>query len=425
MHILRHGGWRLWPVTFVAALAFACGNSEDSGNSQVEQPAVGGTGGTDPTATGGAELPPATGGMLLRPNEGCGPCPDGTFCSISNQCLPAGTCVSDEDCGGGKVCDETNTCVTGGSCGTSEFDLSSVPPNLLFVLDRSCSMTQSRTTMGDDVALQKWVPVVDALVQVVTDLGGDIQFGLELFPDGLDPESECGQNPTGEIAVPLSPEGGARITELLLAARTDEANPIYPSNGPCQTNTYSALSQAAAQAALADPERKSYVILLTDGEPYCGDFNRRNETSDTAINGVISDMAASGIPTFVIGFGDVADVDPEALARYAISGGTTPSPEQPYYDAANGEQLLADLREITKGIVSCDYALDSTPPGEELYVFFDNENQIQRDPTHAEGWDFNPETLTLSFFGTACELLQNDQVVDIDVVYGCARPVLE
>ena len=60
-------------------------------------------------------------------------------------------------------------------------------------------MTGSVASPGEDVAAQKWVPVIDALVQVTTTLGADIQFGLELFPDGMDEANECAQNPTGAM----------------------------------------------------------------------------------------------------------------------------------------------------------------------------------------------------------------------------------
>ncbi len=382
------------------------------------------SGGSDPaTATGGAPTQPAgTGGTYLVTKTDCGMCETGTFCSVGLECIPAGTCLADADCAGGKQCDPYGICVTGGECGASEFDLTSVPPNLLLVLDRSCSMTQGRTNL-EDVSATKWVPVIDAMVQVTTALNAEIRFGLEVFPDGLSEESECLQNPSGEITVPVGPDGGVQVAATLQAARTDTTHPIYPGE-PCQTNTWAALVQASQQAALADPERTSYVVLITDGEPYCSDRSQRSEADDGLINEVIADLAARGVPTFVVGFGDVADVDPEALARYAVSGGTASS-DKPYYDAADGAQLLTALQDIASAIVDCDFSLGETPPTDDLYVFFDDVTQIARDPTHVEGWDYDPATNSLAFFGQACQMLQSDQIVDIDVVYGCPAPKLE
>ena len=409
-----------------AVFAFACSDNAAE-PAPVTSGTLHGTGGAgeggSPGVGGSDTVTPGSGGITLQPIGNCGECPEGNYCTSRLVCAPIGTCLDDADCGDGKTCDETGACTTGGGCGLSEFDLSSVPPNLLLVLDRSCSMTQSRTTMGEDVSATKWVPVIDALVTVTTELGSEIRFGLEVFPDGLDENNTCGQDPTGQIAVPIGPDGGAQSAALLQAARTDATHPIYPGD-PCETNTLSALVQASQQAELSDPERDSFVVLITDGEPYCSDRSNRDEVDDGMINDVIADLAARGVPTFVVGFGDAADVDPAALARYAVSGGTTPSADQPYYDAADGAQLLDALRTIGSAIVSCEYTLDSAPPDDDLYVFFDDANQIPRDPAHVEGWDFDPATSTLRFYGQACAALQSDQVVDIDVVYGCPDPVV-
>ena len=69
----------------------------------------------------------------------------------------------------------------------------SVPPNLLVVLDRSCSMT---AMVGGQT---KWQIAVAALSTMTTAYGGKIRFGLTLFPD-LD-APDCQQStieiPTG------------------------------------------------------------------------------------------------------------------------------------------------------------------------------------------------------------------------------------
>lgn len=425
MSVLDRSGLGPTASSLVAIFLFACSDAATPEAPSGMPDSTSASGGADTTtATGGAvEVPFGSGGTTLVPKTDCGMCQTGTFCSVRLQCIPAGTCLDDADCAGGKVCDEYGICTTGGECGASEFDLTSVPPNLLLVLDRSCSMIQDRSDLSD-VSATKWVPVVDALVQVTTGLNAEIQFGLEVFPDGLSEESECLQNPTGEIAVPVGPDGGAQIGALLQAARTDTTHPIYP-GAPCQTNTWAALTQASQQAALADPERASYVVLITDGEPVCSDRSQPNEADDGLINQVIADLAARGVPTFVVGFGDVVDVDPEALGRYAVSGGTTPSADKPYYDAADGAQLLTALQDIAGAIVDCDFALGEAPPTDDLYVFFDDATQIAHDPSHVEGWDYDPASNTLAFYGQACQLLQNDQVTDIDVVYGCPAPKLE
>ena len=46
---------------------------------------------------------------------------------------------------------------------------------------------------------------------------------------------------------------------------------------------------------------------------------------------------------------------------------------------------------------------------------------VARDPVN--GWDYDPETNKVTFYGEACALIQNGQVEDIDIVFGCELPI--
>src|SRR6185436_9898365 len=94
---------------------------------------------------------------------------------------------------------------------------------------------------------------------MTTTYNAQIRFGLTLFPDLVAPA--CGQD---VIPIPVAPGKELEIQTLLTNALKG-ADPYFPDN-PCQTNIDTAMSQAQTEPALADVDRKSFVLLLTDGK---------------------------------------------------------------------------------------------------------------------------------------------------------------
>jgi hypothetical protein len=93
-----------------------------------------------------------------------------------------------------------------------------------------------------------------------------------------------------------------------------------------------------------------------------------------------------------------------------------------FYDAADGADLDAVLATIGTQTVSCVYELESEPPNpDEVYVFFDG-TDVPRDGDHSDGWDYDPGTNKLTFYGAACDELKQGDVTDLEIVYGCDAP---
>lgn len=59
---------------------------------------------------------------------------------------------------------------------------------------------------------------------------------------------------------------------------------------------------------------------------------------------------------------------------------------------------------------------------DHTYVFYDKTELVPRDPAHVAGWDYDPATTKLRFYGTFCSRLQARSVTDLDVVFGCPAP---
>jgi hypothetical protein len=312
-------------------------------------------------------------------------------------------CAKDEDCGTGGHCNlATKTC----GCGGQNVAADIVPPNLLIVLDRSCSMTDK---VG---ATTKWDIAVAAIKDLLATNKGKIHFGLEVFPDKTG--DQCVQD--APITVPVSPTADATIDSLLGAALVKgDAN--FP-DGPCVTNIDTAMTKAQTEPSFADKTRKSYVILLTDGmQSGCNAGG-----GDTGTVTAITTLHGGGIDTFVIGFGD--GVDKLQMTNFA-NAGFQPNPKGPptYYDAADKPSLDAAFATIASQALSCTLKLASPPPGGDpslLYVFVDKDpTPVPRNVTHGDHWDYDAASQTVTFYGADCDALKSGQTQNVSVVFGC------
>ena len=73
-------------------------------------------------------------------------------------------------------------------------------------------------------------------------------------------------------------------------------------------------------------------------------------------------------------------------------------------------------------MISCVYQLDAAPPDDaKVYVFFDG-TKVARDPSHQNGWDYDPATQKVTFYGVSCDELKMGQIDDVQIVYGCDKP---
>lgn len=321
---MRPIGIVAWGWLAIGALgAFVASGACGADNGSELAPAGAGGATTMSTSSSG------TGGGLNNPT--CDPpCQTPQFCSVEGQCIDEGTCLADGDCPFGGMCDPVTHLCSG--C---------VPPNLLIVLDRSCSMTQ------DGGGMTKWEFAVAAIDQMTTTFAGQIRFGLTLFPDRVNPD--CQQD---QIPILVAPNTEPAIQTMLNAALVN-SDPLFP-DGPCVTNIDTAIEQAATQEpALDDPDRENYVLLLTDGrQAGCNAAG-----GDAGTTQIITDLLAMrGVATFVLGFG--TGVDPVQMNIFANAGGvptndTTCMPPCNFYKAEDGASLQAALDSIA-GQIGCD-----------------------------------------------------------------------
>ncbi len=242
-------------------------------------------------------------------------------------------------------------------------------PNILIVFDVSGSM-------GKAAPGTKYTQAVDALSSALPGLDSDIRFGLLMFPA---PDGQgCDLVATPQVGLALDNAGP--IFDLLDPTGADFWG------GPTavhDTPMYQALNAASDLAELKNPERRNYVILITDGMQDCcisGDYDDEPDClpGSTALEPVeaqenIDDLVATvmglgldQVDTFVIGFGD--GVDALSLNQMAMAGSTPKSPDcnaaqtdpaaldNCYYSASDGPAITAALGAIAKIVSeeSCD-----------------------------------------------------------------------
>jgi hypothetical protein len=368
---------------------------------------------TDPTLCAGSACPD---GMYCSAAEACVP-DDGCLvdddcttanCSNNQTCIAPGTCAAAGDCEVGSSCNlATSSCEVGG-CGGEILDLTYVAPNFMVVLDRSCSMDKPLQN-----ARTKWEVAVEALHTLLGDHPNDLRWGLTLFPDTAG--DTCGQG-----ALPFAvADGQAAAIDTMLQGALDEANPLFPA-GPCVTNIDTAIQQAATDPGLADATRGRFVMLITDGAQAGCNLGG----GDAGTLQAITELEAAGVTTYVVGFG--SGVDEVQLNAFAVAGGAPRPGATKFFRAENANQLATVFQAITGAVASCEYVVDPAPPDLALtYVYFEATELVPRDTAHAEGWDYDPATLKLTLYGTACARIQDRTVDDVDVVFGCPVPPVQ
>lgn len=326
-----------------------------------------------------------------------GDCGDGRRCGVERTCLDEGRCMRSADCGAGTVCGESGACVPGSACGGERIAIEVAPSDLLVLLDRSCSM---KDRPGGADRRSKWEIAVGAIQRLVARATDETRLGMMLFPANV---SRSCSHP--ELQVPIAEDGAAIIASHLDGA-LDRAHESYP-NGPCTTPLNGAIDFLPEIPAIFEADRRSHVLLVTDGRNTCGG-------SDDGPAATIEALRADGVTVHVVGFG--GGTDEAALARFAQAGGA-PLPEPPYFhDAIDADALEASLEHIMGEVAGCTFALASPPEHpEELHVFVDG--------LEVDEVEYDDATRTLTLLGAACDRVKAGSVADVEVVYGCPPDV--
>ncbi|HKA88832.1 MAG TPA: VWA domain-containing protein [Haliangiales bacterium] len=333
-----------------------------------------------------------TGSLGCTTHSDCGAqayCQPNGMCAVN---VPHGLCDNDQNCVGQEHCDNGRC-----GCGGQLLGAVTIAPNVLIAIDRSASMNE---VIGPGQPT-KWNIAKTAIKNLTNMYNDRIRFGLELWPGK---NLECTTGGTcvaGAVFVDVGPG-----TATMIASKLDDPNTMT-----CHfmTPIAATLNDLVAYPGLGDATRSNYVLLVTDGEENCkGDPG----AAATALRGRTPE-----VKTFVIGFG--GQVNAAQLNDIATKGGTDRTGTTKYYQADDAAGLESAFNTIVGSVVSCSYTLSQPPASpDRLYIYFGT-TLIPRDTSHAMGWDYDPVSMSLTFYGSTCNQIKAGTAGNLVVSYGC------
>jgi hypothetical protein len=316
-------------------------------------------------------------------------------------------CVDPDGCRGGGTPGTPSGPGSPSSCGAMTFPIttSTVQPNVYFIVDASGSMGSSPYMVGHS----KWQQLQVALRAVLEAHRGQARYGLSLYP------ASTGACNAGGIDVPIGPDAEDAIlarVEGITTAMIDAAGGATP--------TAVTVEAALALSALRDPDRPSYVILLTDGAPNCESTSypggREPVEHTTAAIAALAALTPS-IKTFVIGLGDVTSSLPAALNEFAVAGQTARPGTTKFYPATDALQLEQAFDQVVGATASCTYRLDAPPADPTLVAPTLDGMPVLRNPSN--GFSYDEAEQAVHFHGATCDRIKSGAVSRVEVTYGC------
>jgi hypothetical protein len=288
-------------------------------------------------------------------------------------------------------------------------------PDMLIVLDRSGSMNPKGNTTSTD----RWDGSRDAVIQVTGQFSDEIRFGLMTFPAWHD----CSQIGSGcDRGTVDSCERGSENVTLDLGTADAIAGALDAMQAAGNTPTAATLREAATKigSGLAGPDETAvpkYILLVTDGEPNCGDgkssTSKPQDVSDTVA--AIDALTDQGVKTYVVGFQTASNrALSENLDMMAAAGNTG---ETKHRSVSSGADLEQTFAELAGKAVSCSFSLEKPAKDPSFVLVEVDDKQVNLDDPN--GWVISEDGKTITVQGAACEALQDGGEHKLDVRVLC------
>lgn len=300
------------------------------------------------------------------------------------------------------------------TCGYTTEKANTHPVTLYMLVDKSSSM-----------AGFKWDAAKAGLTAFVDDgASAGLTVGMRFFPRPADGTPVCDQKAYQIPEVPFGvlPDNAQAIIDALAAAAPDGfSTPVYPALGGGIL--------AGIDIATNDPDRRTAVLLVTDGKPQgpaatCAGV----DPEDTA---VIANLAKTGaefdppVVTYVIG---LPGVDQAFANAVAAAGGTDSAI---LIGNVNVEESFKQALDKVRGdALPCDYDVPDTVTGGQFEVTEVNVviTYSGKEPAFipqvascGDGWKYddpaNPKRIVLC--PATCDALHTDFGAKIEIALGC------
>jgi hypothetical protein len=315
------------------------------------------------------------------------------------------------------------------NCGAKSKTAMKVTPDILIVLDRSGSMDNDVNdrgcadggfgAMGMCGANSKWALITPAIKQVVGETDTDVNWGLKFFPDST--ANVC--NVGAGVAVPVGPGSGAAVSAAIMGSTNAMGGVMTGYNA---TPTRSALATATTYMQSLTDNGKKYLLLATDGLPNCPAMGATTGDDSAGAVTAVSAAATAGFPTFVVGIatGGMGTAD-TTLSNMANAGGLPRMGTPTYYPVTSAADLATAIRTLIGVAASCTFQI-GPPPSDDgttslgmINVFGDG-NEIMRDPSHTDGYDYTDATMqSIQVYGPRCDQIMSGTIRDVAVTFIC------
>jgi hypothetical protein len=344
------------------------------------------------------------------------------------------------------------------SCGKGTASANLKPVNMLVMFDRSTSMNEcidgSNPDDGPCPTGSRWDSASAALnAFFASPDAADLGVALRFFPHDLPAvgcsngngnngnNGGCDVNACAQVLVDMgtltADAAPTDVHEGALIAAVGASGPTESQGTPISAALDGALTWAAAYQA-ANPEQRTVVVLVTDGQPTAcmQDFDDIDQIAADA-------LAASGVTTYAIGLTNMSGggVSQNDLNGLAEAGGT----DQAFFvsdSATAATELTATLNAIRGMAIACDFPLpSSTTSGMAIDPKLINVNytptggtevQLGLVPSAADcgteqAWYYddpvNPTRILLC--PSACSTVTADTGASISILAGCVPRIVD
>jgi hypothetical protein len=285
------------------------------------------------------------------------------------------------------------------------FALQKAEPALMFVLDRSGSM--STKFSGNS---SRWQVLTGSLQLALPSVDQTMQIGALLFPT-VSGFNTCNVSSNVDIA-----PGLGHVDQLLGLMEKARPGGSTPTADAIDVASKSLLSVRAAQAARA-------LVLATDGGPNCNTSLDPNKCTcvdmrgcggratqcldDTRTVARIASAFSKGLPTYVIGIQNPDETqNNKVLDAMADAGGRPKMGMHHFYAATNAVELDEALAAIRDQLGACTYLTTSVPDAQGTITVTLDGKVVPFDPTGMTGWHWaNENNGEIVFAGDTCKLL--------------------